>query len=1143
MKKLVAVWVFLMVALSSSLTLAQNPAVNPEIYSQLKFRYLGPEGNRADSVVGIAGDPMVYYVGAASGGIFKTTDGGVHWDPIFDSQPVSSIGSLAVAPSNPNIVWAGTGEAFIRSHISVGEGIFKSTDAGKTWTRMGLEKTGRIGNVIVDPANPDIVFACSLGHAYGPQPDRGVFRTTDGGKSWTKVLFVDENTGCSDMAMDPNNPQILFAGMWQIEIHTYGRTSGGPGSGLWRSADGGVHWTKLEGHGLPHPPVGRIAVRVAKRDSKRVYALFETGDGNPWNGNPGQNGQLWRSDDGGENWQLVNSDRNIRGRTHYYSRMEVLPDNEDEIYFFSAALSHTLDGGRSLSPPPSIGGGDNHEMWIDPTNGNRMALVHDGGVSITLNRGHSWDFIQLPIAQVYHVTVDDEIPYNVYGNRQDGSSYSGPSNSLMFFSFFGPSDQGGPITRAEWRPIEGGESGFAVPDPVDPNIIWSSGTGSGSVSGATMRYDKRNHQARNVEVWPENVSGATAGEVKYRFNWEFPLTISPHDHNTVYVGSQYVHMTKDGGNSWNTISPDLTRNDHSRMGISGGLTPDDIGVEYAGVVFAIIESPKQAGLIWVGTNDGQVQVTRDGGKNWTNVSKNIPGLPEWLTVSNIDASRWDAGTAYISVDGHQMNNRDPFIYRTNDYGAHWTKITNGIPPSMLSYVHCVREDAVRRGMLYAGTENGLYISFNDGENWQPLQNNLPHSPVYWIANQERFHDLALATYGRGFWILDDVGPLQQLTPEVQNAAAHLFAPRDAYRFQNITHPAAPFYDPTAGVNPPYGADLNIYLKAAMGQNEKAKLTISDNAGKVVRTISCSALRPEAAKPTGPQIPEELGGAPAPKPQPTSPTPGAEQPATLAPLGPTAAEAKAAPAEGERPCELKAGINRVWWDLSSDRTTEVRLRTPPFYVPDFPMGPQGWRTAPTLGRMNITVPPGSYTVKLTVGDKDYESHKINVIKDPHSTGTEADIAAQTQFVTGLRDEFEELSLALNRVEAVRGQLNNVVKELVNDDTGKQIRTSAQQLNDKLVVVESKLLQMRLTGRGQDDVRWTPMVMQKIDYLVSEVSSSDFAPTTQQVQVAQILKQQGDEAQHDINQIMSTDVASFNNLLRERNIGGGIISKAP
>src|SRR5215470_1565351 len=460
---------------------AQQPQISPDVYNEMKFRYVGPVGNRATAVVGIPGNPGVYYVGAASGGIFKSTDGGIHWDPIFDDQPVSSIGSLAIAASDPNIVWAGTGESFIRSHISVGNGIYKSLDAGKTWKPMGLEKTGRIANVVIDPHNPDIVLACALGHAYGPQPDRGVFRSTDGGKNWEKVLFVDENTGCSDMGMDPNNPRILFAGMWQLEIRTYGRTSGGPGSGLFKSTDGGATWKRLEGHGLPHAPVGRIAVRVAPKDSNRVYALIETGDGVPWNGKPTQSGQLWRSDDGGENWQLVNSDRQIRGRTHYYTREEVAPDNENEVYFFTSAFSRTLDGGHTLTNMPASPGGDNHEMWIDPTNGDRLAVVNDGGVSISLNRGHTWNRIQLPIAQIYHVTLDDQIPYFVYGNRQDGPSFRGPSNSLQFGGFFGGGDQGGPIPRGVWHPVAGSESGFATPDPVDNNIIWSTGTGSGSV--------------------------------------------------------------------------------------------------------------------------------------------------------------------------------------------------------------------------------------------------------------------------------------------------------------------------------------------------------------------------------------------------------------------------------------------------------------------------------------------------------------------------------------------------------------------------------------------------------------------------------------------------------------------------------------
>jgi len=1082
---------------------AQQSPISPDAYNEMKFRYIGPVGNRATAVAGIPGNPGVYYVGAASGGIFKSTDGGIHWDPIFDDQPVSSIGSLAVAAGDPNIVWAGTGESFIRSHISVGSGIYKSLDAGKTWKLMGLEKTGRIGNVVIDPHNPDVVLACALGHAYGPQQERGVFRTTDGGKNWERVLFVDENTGCSDIGMDPNNSRTLFAGMWQLEIHTYGRKSGGPGSGLFKSTDGGVTWKRLEGHGLPHSPIGRIAVRVAPKDSNRIYALMETGDGVPMDGKPTQSGQLWRSDDGGENWQLVNSDRQIRGRTHYYTREEISPDNENEVYFFTSAFSRTLDGGHTLTPMPSNPGGDNHEMWIDPMNGDRMAVVNDGGVSISVNRGHTWDHIQLPIAQIYHVTLDDQIPYFVYGNKQDGPSYRGPSNSLQFGGFGGAQ-----ISRSVWHPVAGSESGFATPDPVDNNIIWSTGTGSGSVGGSVARFDEKNRQAREVEVWPDSTVGSTAGEVKYRFNWEFPVTISPHDHNKVYVGSQFVHVTTDGGNSWQVISPDLTHNDKSRMGISGGLTPDNIGVEYAGAVFAIAESPKEAGVIWAGTNDGYVQITRDGGKNWTNVTKNIPNLPEWGTVSNIEASRYDAGTAYISVDFHQMNNRDPFAYKTNDYGKTWTQITNGIPHSMLSYVHCVREDPVRKGQLYLGTENGLYISFDDGKSWQPLQSGLPHAPVYWIAVQERLHDLALATYGRGFWILDDITALEQVTPEIMASNAHLFAPRDAYRFRPVAQPASVSYDPTAGHNPPYGAPINFYLKSKLGEKERVKLTITDASGKTVREIDCLAANEERARrPAGPGGP---GG-------------GGEE------------------GEGGPSCEVKPGINRVWWNLRSEPGTQMRLRTSPLYAPDVKPGPEGWRAAPGAGRIELLVPPATYTVTLTAGEQKF-TQKLNVLKDPHSGGTENDIQTQTQFVSGLREEMNALAASVNQIESIRAQLEALEKQLGTDDTGKAIRKAADDLKEKLIAAEGKVLQLQATGRGQDDVRWPEKLAGKITYLADETESSDFAPTTQQVAVGEELKKQSDQFQQEYQELVAKEVAAFNAMLREKNVTN-IIVKMP
>lgn len=807
-----------------------NP-LNPDVYSALPWRYIGPEGNRFTSAVGIPGDALTYYVGAASGGIYKTVDGGVNWSAIFDGQPVQSIGSLAIAKSDPNVVWAGTGEAHIRSHISVGQGIYKSLDAGKSWTLMGLEKTGRIGRLVVHPTNPDIVLACALGHAYGPQPERGVFRTTDGGKTWSKVLFVDENTGCSDLAVDPRNPRVLYAGMWQIQIHTWGRESGGPGSGLFVSRDGGETWTKLTGNGLPKGPVGKVALAIAPSNPDRVFAMIETGDGLPWNGEPTEAGQVWRSDDDGHHWQMITADRNAMGRAHYYSRIVISTDNENEAYFLTASFAKSIDGGKTLEivPRGDAPGGDHHDMWIDPTNAARMIVAHDQGLSISNNRGRTWFRQRLTNAQIYHVTVDNEIPYNVLGNKQDEPSYRGPSNSRMEGS-----RAGNIIPRGSWHSVGGGESGWATPDPTNSKLIWSTASGSGMVGGIVVRFEEDRLQFRNVEVWPQQANGP-ADALKYRFVWDAPLHISPHDHNTIYTGSQYVHRTQDGGQSWQVISPDLTLNDKSRQGSSGGLTPDNIGVEYAGVVYGLAESPKEKGVIWVGTNDGQVQVTRDNGTTWTNVTKNIPDLPAWGSVRSLVPSRYDAGTTYITVDFHQENNRDPFVYKTTDYGKTWRSITTGLPRNMVSYAKVIAEDPVRRGLLYLGTESAIYTSFDDGDSWLPLQNNLPHVPVSGIVVQEHFNDLVISTYGRGFWIMDDITPLRELNAEVIARPFTFFAPRAAYRFRTIAPPSTTYDDPTVGENPKYGASLTYFLKAPTAG--RVSITVADDRGNVVRTMT------------------------------------------------------------------------------------------------------------------------------------------------------------------------------------------------------------------------------------------------------------------------------------------------------------------
>jgi hypothetical protein len=665
---------------------------------------------------------------------------------------------------------------------------------------------------------------------------------------------------------------------------------------------------------------------------------------------------------------------------------------------------------------------------------------------------------------MYHVTVDSQVPYYVYGNRQDGPSSRGPSRTGGGGGF-----GGGGIPRSAWIGIAGGESGWSTPDPVDNNIIWSSASGSGSVGGIVEVYNIKTGQARNVEVWPENVSGEIAANLKYRFVWTMPLTISPNDHKKVYVGSQYVHQTTDGGNSWQIISPDLTLNDKSRQGFSGGLTGDNIGVEYAGVVFAIAESPKEAGTIWAGTNDGLVQITRDGGKNWTNVTKNIPDMLPWGTVSNIEASRFNAGTAYITVDGHQVNNRDPWIYKTADYGKTWKLINNGIPHTMLSYAHCVREDPTRAGLLYVGTENGIYVSYDDGANWQALQNNLPHAPVYWITVQEQFNDLVISTYGRGFWIMDEITTIQQMTSEILNANAHLFPVHSAYRLRGITVPYASNDDPTAGQNPPYGASINYYLKAAPKGDVSIK--VLDASGNAVQTIRGTKT---------------------------------------------------------------AGLNRVWWNLRNENSKEIRLRTSPAYAPEIRVNAEGWRPAPEGGRMTVLMPPGNYTVKLSVDGQEVGSQPLQVMIDPNSGGSEADVAAQTAMLMALRKDLEAAADMTNQIEIIRGQLASL-RQVVTDAT---VKAGADDLDKKLTDIEDNLIQRKFSGQGQDTTRFPNKLIAKITYLAGGVSGGDYPPSTQQQEVKSMFEAQLSDLRKRLDVVVSTDVASFNRMLRDKGVGNVI-----
>jgi len=895
-----------------------------------------------------------------------------------------------------------------------------------------------------------------------------VYRTRDGGETWTRVLFVDENTGCSDLVMDPSNPRILFAGMWQIEVKTWGRTSGGPGSGLWVSRDAGDTWEKLEGNGLPTPPLGKIGLGMSAADPDRVYALIETSSNRDFAPSDPYQGTLWRSDDGGRKWEMVNASNDLAARWLYYTRLTVSPADADELYFNAPGHFTSLDGCRThfrTRPPP---GGDNHVMWIDPTDPDRMIVGHDGGISISTNHGRSWYRPQLPIAQMYHANVDDRIPYNVYGNRQDGPSVRAPSNTLTR----------GAIPIGAWASVGGCETGFAVPDTVDDRSVWT-----GCYDGILALHDLETGLSRNISVWPVAVEGWPAEDIEYRWQWTFPIEISPHDHHTVYVGSQYVHRTTDGGQSWEVISPDLTTNDPELERRWGGLTLDDAGPTIAPVVFAIAESALEPGVIWAGSNDGLVHVTRDAGGTWTDVTSNIPDLPPRLTISNIQPSRHQAGKAYIAVDGHQLGVFDPYLYVTDDYGESWKRIDGDIPRSVLSFTHVIREDPKVAGLLYAGTENGIYVSFDDGETWNSLQSNLPHAPVHWITVQEHFDDLVVATYGRGFCILDDITAIQQLAARAHEATTPvLFAPRPAYRFRTRASAMSQPNDPVAGRNPEYGASIHYYLPSNFAADESPEIEIMDSEGEIVASMSGDG---------------------------------------------------------------SAGLHRLMWGLRGEPTSQARLRTKPDEHPEFTMPQRGWRPVPDGGRLSLLVPPARYTVRLTIGSTTQEQ-PLTVLKDPASLGSEADIAAQTEVAADLYDMVDGAADLINEIEGIRVQLDDLSDRLraggggAEAPDGESVLAAAAEANALVKAIEGELFDLRNTGTGQDGLRWRRLLYARLGSLARGIVSSDARPTDQQLAVFELLRDQWEalEARFDREAIPAID--ALNGKLRDAgipNVTGG------
>ncbi len=1029
-----------------------------DFFAELEFRHLGPPGNRVTAVAGVAGDPKVYFAGAASGGVFKSEDGGVHWEAVFDETGAFSIGSIAVAPSDPNVVWVGTGETFIRSNVTLGDGIYRSTDAGRTWQRRGLEESGRIGRLAIHPRDPDTVFAAALGHAYGPQRERGLYRTRDGGATWQQVLFVDEATGAVDVAMDPNNPRILFAATWQLEISTAGRTSGGPGSGIFRSTDGGDTWRRLEGNGLPRGPWGKIGLAMSAADSLRVYALIETSSNRGFSPVGQFQGVLWRSDDGGERWRMVNADHTLTQRPLYYTRAVAAPDDADEVTFLAVAQSVSKDGGATTERQDS--GFDHHDLWIDPRDPDRRMSGHDGGVSITVNRGKTWYRPLLPNAQMYRVATDDRIPYWVYGNRQDGSTAAGPSNTAT-------GETGIPV--GAWREVGGCEVGAALPDLHDPDFVWS-----GCFDGWLDRFDWRSGLARDISVWPLAIEGWGAADLEYRFQWQAPLALSPHAPETAYYGTQHVHRTRDGGATWEVMSPDLTTADPELMRRTGGLTLDDAGPTIAPVVFALAESPLEPGVLWAGTNDGQVQVTRDGGGSWTNVTAGLRGLRPLATIGSLEPSRHAAGRAYLTADRHQEGDTAPYVYRTDDYGRTWKSLAAGLPRGVYGTARCVREDPEVAGLLYLGMESGVWISLDDGRRWQRLASNLPPVPVHWLTVQERFADLVLATYGRGFWVLDDVTPLRRLAGGLA-AEPELFPPRPAWRLREREGTWSEPYSAAAGTNPKAGATLHYRLPA--GVEELVALRVRDGAGSLVRTLSELAATAglhrviwDLAEETTPEV-----------------------------------RLRTKPQENARFRMPEAGFRPL---TDGDR---YALPAPPgSYTVELVIGE---RVAGAVA-LEVQADPGSG------GTPESLAAQMEVLRPLAAAIAEA--ATTINRLEWLREQAAVLE------EGFRDTAPAAERE------ASPLLAAVDGLETKLEAVEGRFFDLRLTSASQDTLRWPRLLYARLTALASRIGATDLAPTEPQRAVARLLLDELSTHRAALASLLAEDVPAVNALAAEEGL---------
>jgi photosystem II stability/assembly factor-like uncharacterized protein len=1044
-----------------------------ELLTNLEFRLVGPfRGGRVGAVAGDPVDARVFYFGSTGGGVWKTTDGGLFWENVSDGFfQRASVGGLAVATSDPNVVYAGMGESCIRGNVSHGDGVYRSTDAGKTWAHLGLADTRHISKVRVHPTNPDVVYVAALGHAHGPNQERGVFRSRDGGKTWDHLLFRSADAGASDLSIDPHNPRVLYASFWEARRNAWSLTSGGPGSGLFKSADGGDSWTEISRNkGLPKGVLGKIGVCASGAQPDRVFAIVEAEDG-----------AVFRSDDGGETWERLSDDRNLRARAWYYHHIIADPRDPETVWVLNTEAWKSHDGGKTFTEF-AIPHGDNHDLWIDPRDTQRMIEGNDGGATVTFNGGATWTSLyNQPTAELYHVTTDTRTPYRVHGAQQDNTTISVPSRSHL-----------SAITNSENWEIGGGESGYIAVRPDDPNIIFA-----GSYLGYVTRYDHRTGQARNIEVWPEEFIGAGAKDAKYRFQWTFPTLLSPHDPNVLYVTGNHVFGSTDEGSTWHEISPDLTRNDPTKFESSGGpVTKDNTGAEFYCTIFAFAESPMERGVLWAGSDDGLVHVSRDNGKSWQNVTP--PGLPEWSLVSIIEASSHDAGTAYLAANRYKLDDFSPYLFKTHDYGSSWTCITSGLPENVFTRV--IREDPTLRGLLYAGTETGVYVSFDDGGAWQPLKGNLPVVPIHDLVVKEPEGDLVLATHGRSFWVLDDLGPVRTTTPDMGQQAAVLVKPRPTVRYmtnsgfshkavkgKNYRMPGAVMVtyrqseDPRTGDkveefldaarNPPNGAIISYFLTE--GLEGEISMTFLEADGKEIRSFSS-------------KVPEE---------------------------GPSA------PKDKEPRIPKESGLNRWTWNLRYPDATKVEDDEAANEMVEGGIG----------GPM---VPPGTYRVRLQVDDQTFEQD-FEVRKDPRVSATDADLQAQFALLRQIHGRLSDTHKAINELRTIRRRAEDWAARTKDKPELDAVAKAALAVVERLKPVEAELIQVEAKSRG-DSLNYPVRLNGKLAALIGTVASADAAPTASAKQVFGELTARVQAQLDQLAEAVVTEVANLNESIRQANL---------